>query len=114
MNRVCKAPELSDQDQEMLGPSTLPGRIVANLMMGAKLGLHVPAANNQHFSIRRTILSSAPIRVEGLTRSCAKRTTDALDERRTSSTSHRAPTSLAITLVRLPGFPSTVPLVSVG
>ena len=47
MNRVCKAPELSDQDQEMLGPSTLPGRIVANLMMGAKLGLHIPAANNQ-------------------------------------------------------------------
>ena len=115
MNRVCKAPELSDQDQEMLGPSTLPGRIVANLMMGAKLGLHIPAANNQHRSIRHTILSlsSAPIRVEGLTRSCAKRTTDALDERRTSSTSHRAPTSLAITLVRLRCFPSTVPLGSV-
>src|SRR5260221_5001232 len=78
--------------------------IVANLLVGANLGLHVPAANNQHFSIRRTILSRAPIRVESLTRSCAKRTADALDERRTSSTSHRAPTSLAITLVRQAGW----------
>src|SRR5258708_6547943 len=83
--------------------------IVANLLVGANLGLHVPAANNQHFSIRRTILSRAPIRVESLTRSCAKRTAGALDERGTSSPSPRPPTSLAIPLFRLPFFPSPRP-----
>src|SRR6266853_3877932 len=60
-------------------------------------------------SILRTILSIAPIRTPSRTRSCNDRMLEPLDERRTSSTSHRAPISLEMTLLFLRSLPSIVP-----
>lgn len=63
----------------------------------------------EHCSTRRTMLSMAPMRIQRRVRSCDERTLHPPEEISTSSTSHLAPISLAITLLRRLSLPSLFP-----